>query len=472
MKGADPQLEIGAVTEMAAAKPDPPLLLFDEIIGFTPGFRIATDLFNTQARTARVLGLNESLRGIDLVRAWKQRIAQITPIKPKEVSKGPILENVMDGNNVDIAKFPAPKWGHLDGGNFLGTGCSVILKHPDSGWINVGTYRVMTIGKKSEVSINIASGKHGDIIRKLYWEREMNCPIVICLGQEPSFFVSGGHFLTAAGESVFDFTGGLQGRPMEYIKGEKTGLPIPSTAEIAIEGELVPIEQKSVMDGPFGEWPGYITPAKKVPIVEIKRIYYRNNPIILGSPPLKPPLPEVLAVNVVTSAALWREIEQHMPEVKGVWCANEGGTGGVPGFFVVVSIKQRYPGHAKQAAMAAVACRAGAYAGRYVVVVDDDIDPSNLSDVVWSISTRCDPLTGIDVIKGTWDSPVDPLLDPEKAEAGDFTTNRAIINSCKPFHKLSSFPPVIKVTTEMRKKILEKYPEIFKEQDKESKNRG
>ena len=131
-------------------------------------------------------------------------------------------------------------------------------------------------GKKNEVSINIAAGKHGDIIRKLYWERGKNCPIVICLGQEPSFFVAGGHFLTATGESVFNFTGGLQGKPVEYIIGEKTGLPIPATAEIVIEGELVPMDKKSIMDGPFGEWPGYITPAKKVPIVEINGIYYRE----------------------------------------------------------------------------------------------------------------------------------------------------------------------------------------------------
>ncbi len=466
VNGADPNLEIGGITEIVAARANPSLLVFDRIIGYKPGFRITTNLFNTQVRTARVLGLNENLRGIDLVREWKQKMGSITPIAPKQVSNGPVKENVMDGDKIDINIFPAAKWGYLDGGNFVGTGCSVITKHPDSGWVNVGTYRVMTIGKRNEVSINIAAGKHGDIIRKLYWERGKNCPIVICLGQEPSFFVAGGHFLTATGESVFNFTGGLQGKPVEYIVGEKTGLPIPATAEIAIEGELVPTEKKSIMDGPFGEWPGYITPAKKVPIIEIKQIYYRDDPIILGSPPMKPPLPEVLAVNVVTSAALWREIEQHMPDVKGVWCANEGGTGGVPGFFVVVAIKQRYPGHAKQAGMAAAACRAGAYAGRYVVVVDDDIDPSNVSDVVWSIATRCDPLTGIDIIKDTWDSPVDPLLDPKKAESGDFTTNRAIINSCRPFHKLSSFPPVIKVTPETRGKILAKFPEIFKEENK------
>ncbi len=469
VKGTDPNLEIGGMTEMVAALPNPSMLLFDEITGFKPGFRIVTNLFNTQARTARVLGLDENLRGIELVKAWKQRRSEFAPIKPKQVSHGPVMENVMDGDEIDIGKFPAAKWGHLDGGNFIGTGCSVITRHPDLGWVNVGTYRVMTIGKKNEVSINIAPGKHGDIIRKLYWEKGKNCPIIICLGQEPTFFVSGGYFLTAAGESVFDFAGGLQGKPVEYIIGEKTGLPIPATAEIAIEGELVPVSQKSVMDGPFGEWPGYITGEKRVPIVEIKRIYYRNDPIILGSPPLKPPYPEVLAVNVVTSAALWREIEQHMPDVKGVWCANEGGTGGVPGFFVVVSIKQRYPGHAKQAGLAAAACRAGAYAGRYVVVVDDDIDPSNISDVVWSIATRCDPLTGIDVIKGTWDSPVDPLLEPERAAEGDFTTNRAIINSCRPYHKLASFPQVIKVTPEVRRRILDKYPEIFKEDRDSSK---
>lgn len=460
IKGADAELEIGALTEMMAARENPPILLFDEIVGIGNGFRVVTNLFNTQKRTARALGLSEEMRGIELVRAWKEKLERMRPIKAEEVSDGPIMQNILEGDEVDVNKFPAPKWGIHDGGRFIGTGCSVITRHPDEGWINVGTYRVMIVGR-DEVTINIAPGKHGDLIRKLYWERGKNCPIAISLGQEPTFFIVGGYQLAGWGESPFDIASGLRGEPMKYIVSELTGLPIPSTSEVVIEGELLPIWVKSAYDGPFGEWPGYITPAKKCPIVKVKRIYYRDGPILQGNPPLKPPLPEALAVNVISSAALWREIEQHVPDVKGVWCANEGGTGGVAGFWVVVSIKQRYPGHAKQAGLAATACRAGAYAGRYVVVVDDDIDPSDISEVVWAISTRCDPANGIDIVRSCWDSPVDPLLDPEKAEAGDITNNRAIINACRPYHRLDKFPPVATVDKELAERVLKKFRGLF-----------
>jgi 4-hydroxy-3-polyprenylbenzoate decarboxylase len=456
---ANEVLEIGAITEILAKRDNPPVVLFDKIVGKPAGFRVVTNLFNTIRRTARVLGLDERLSGIQLVKAWKEKIEKKPFLKPVEVSDGPIMENVLEGDEVNVNMFPAPLWGKYDGGRFIGTGCSVVTKHPEEGWVNVGTYRVMVVDN-NEVSINIAPGKHGDLIRKYYWEKGLSCPILISLGQEPTFFVLGGYQLTGWGESVFDLAGGIRGKPVKYIASDLTGLPIPASAEVVLEGELLPISNKYVYDGPFGEWPGYVTPAKKCPVAKIKRIYYRDDPIIQGNPPLKPPLPEALAINIISSAAIWKEMEQHVPEVKGVWCANEGGTGGVAGFWVVVSIKQKFPGHAKQAGLAVSACRAGAYAGRYVIVVDDDIDPSNLSEVVWAIATRCDPEKGIDIIRGCWDSPVDPLLDPKKVEEGDITNTRAIINACRPYHRMSSFPPVSAFDQEYIDKVLQKFPQL------------
>lgn len=461
VRGADPKFEIGAITELVAKKPRPEVLLFDEIKGYKPGFRVITNLFNTPRRTAAVLGLKEDLRGIGLVKAWKDMKETMKPIKAKEVSDGPVNENVIKDEKINILEFPAPVWHELDGGNFIGTGCSVVTKHPETGWVNVGTYRVMTLGENDKVSIQIAGGKHGDIIRKLYWERGKNCPIVISLGQEPTFFISGAYPLTRWNESPFDFASGLRGESMEYLVGEETGLPIPATSEIAIEGELIPDTVENVMEGPLAEWPGYYTSAKRAPVVKIKAIHYRNDPIVQGNPPLKPPLPEALGVNVVTSATLWREIEQHVPEVRGVWCANEGGTGGTPGFWVVVSIRQRYSGHAKQTGLAAAACRAGAYAGRYVIVVEEDIDPANISDVVWAICTRCDPERGIDIIRDYWDSPVDPLLSADKAKAGEITNTRAIVNACRPYHALNAFPPVAVVSPGLEAQVRKKFHDLL-----------
>ena len=84
-----------------------------------------------------------------------------------------------------------------------------------------------------------------------------------------------------------------------------------------------------------------------------------------------------------------------------------------------VAIKQRYPGHAKQAGHIAAQCHVGAYCGRYVIVVDDDIDVSNLEELIWALITRSDPATSIDIIHGAWSTPLDPRIEPERKAAGD-----------------------------------------------------
>ena len=143
------------------------------------------------------------------------------------------------------------------------------------------------------------------------------------------------------------------------------------------------------MEGPFGEFMGYYaSEASEQPIIKIRRVYHRNDPIMTLAIPSRPPSNFTVARAVVKAAMIWEEIEKSgLPGVQGVW-NHEAGAGRL---FNVVSIKQMYAGHAKQAGMLAANCRSGVYAGRWVVVVDEDIDPSNLHDVIWAMSTRCDP---------------------------------------------------------------------------------
>src|SRR5262249_29140308 len=90
-----------------------------------------------------------------------------------------------------------------------------------------------------------------------------------------------------------------------------------------------------------------------------------------------------------------------------------------------VAVNQRYPGHAKQAGHIAAMCHVGAYCGRYVVVVDDDIDVSNLEELVWAMLTRSDPASSIDIIRNAWSTPLDPRIEPERKAVGDLTNSRA-----------------------------------------------
>jgi 4-hydroxy-3-polyprenylbenzoate decarboxylase len=125
--------------------------------------------------------------------------------------------------------------------------------------------------------------------------------------------------------------------------------------------------------------------------------------------------------------------------------------------FNVISIKQAYAGHARQAAVLAASCQSGAYLGRFVVVVDDDIDPTDIDQVIWAMCTRCDPAEDIDFIRRAWSGPLDPRLPK-----GVAWNSRALIDACRPFEMLGEFPPVVRASPELREKVLRKFEDQLK----------
>jgi len=239
----------------------------------------------------------------------------------------------------------------------------------------------------------------------------------------------------------YEFIGGIRGEAFEMVEGEYSGLPIPAHAEIVIEGDVHFDNPK--VEGPFGEWTGYYASAERAePWVEVKRLYHRNDPIILGSPPGRPPAELGWYRSYLRSALIWDEMEKAgVPDVKGVWLTVSGGSR----LMMAVAIKQRYPGHAKQAAVIASQCHAGAYLGRFVVVVDDDIDPSNTDDVIWAMCTRCEPTEDIDILRRCWSGPLDPIIHPTKKGFN----SRAIIDATRPYEWMKDFPPVAESSKEV-----------------------
>jgi 4-hydroxy-3-polyprenylbenzoate decarboxylase len=147
-----------------------------------------------------------------------------------------------------------------------------------------------------------------------------------------------------------------------------------------------------------------------------------------------------------------------IPDVTGAWVHEVG----ISRLLQGIAIKQRYPGHAKQAGHAAATCHAGAYCGRYTVVVDDDIDVSNLEELMWAMLTRSDPATSIDIIHGCWSTPLDPRIPPWERERGNFTNNRAIIDACRPYHWRDQFPKSIAPGPEYAKEASEKWGYLVK----------
>jgi len=451
LKKCDWNLEIGAITELVAHRDDGPAVLFDEIKDYPKGYRVLSNSLSSRKRLALTLDLPEGETKMDFVRAWRERYKKIKPIPPKFVKKSPLFENVYKDKDVDLLKFPTPKWHDLDGGRYIGTGSIDITRDPDEGWVNWGTYRVM-IHDKDSVGFYISPGKHGRIQRDKYISSGKPCKIAMSFGHDPLVFLAGSIEVPYA-VPEYEFIGGVRGEPMELIEGEYSGLPIPANAEIVVEGDVV-FDQTKV-EGPFGEWTGYYGSAERPePFVRIKRLYHRNDPIILGSPPGRPPAELGWYRSYLRSALIWDEMEKAgVPDVKGVWLMVSGGSRLV----IVVSIKQRYPGHAKQAAVVASQCHAGAYLGRYVIVVDDDIDPSNTDDVIWAMSSRSDPDTDIDIIRRCWSGPLDPIIQPGKKGFN----SRAIIDACRPFEWMKDFPPVAESSKEVLDATAKKWGKVL-----------
>jgi len=336
----------------------------------------------------------------------------------------------------------------MDGGRYIGTGTAVITRDPDEGYVNVGTHRVQ-IHDKRTATIFMDTGKHTDFIRKKYWARRQSCPVVVTCGGDP-FHIAIGGLRIPWGTSEFDYMGWLKKEAIEVIKGPTTGLPIPAHSEIALEGEMISPDIETKMEGPFAEWTSHYTDPKPEAVFKVNSILYRNNPIILAVLPFLGYGVGTYPLYLIRSAQVWNELDRIVPGIQGVWSHVEFGGAG----HTVISIKQMYGGHAKQAALAALPLLL--YMQKLIIVVDDDVDPSNLRQVLFSLRTRTEP-SEWDIIKGYWGSRLNPVLSPEKRAVGDFTHSTAIILACKPYHWIDRFPPSLALDPEIREKVKAKW---------------
>jgi 4-hydroxy-3-polyprenylbenzoate decarboxylase len=456
--------DIGGITELMTERRGP-ALLFDEIPGYPTGYRVGANLFGTPKRTAIALGLPLEPSLESLPDRWVKVIENIRPVPWEELSSGPILENVQRGDEVDLYRFPTPKWHESDGGRYIGTGLCVIERDPDTGFVNVGAYRVSTYDKKT-CAIFMEHGKHGDAIRRKYWERGQKCPVIVTVGQDPILTaLAGPHvYRTPDGVSELEVAGYLQGSPYPVVKGELTGIPMPAYGEIAIEGFMPSPHEIMVPEGPFGEWTGYYAHGRRPEaIIEVGAIYHRHDPIIFGAPPTRP--------------------------IGGHWFATLGndsiGTkarlekAGIPGIQRVcslaspnmnaVSLKQMYPGHVDDVIRALVP-GGEQYSGHHIwVLVDEDIDVSNPEELHWAIASRCVPEDGgVRVIPATAVWQLDPRLRPEDRSNPDdehgrkrYSADNLVINACRPYEWIDDFPPVNVNGPELRKRIEERWKDLF-----------
>lgn len=438
--------EMSAITYLVAKQSPSPAILFEHVKGYEKSPIGAQLLWNILGPSFRRIALTleepPDTPTLELIRRVKEKLKQRKP--PREVPRGqaPFYENSKTGDEVDLNELPIPKHWPLDGGRYAGTADAVITRDPDTGYLNVGTYRMMLQGK-NQVGLYLSPGKDARLHITRAWQRGQAIQVAAAWGIDPLFMVIGSQTFPK-NVSEYEFAGGVKGQPIPVVRGTTTDLLLPASAEFVIEGIIRLNSVKK--EGPFGEFPGYYgRPEAGCPLVEVTAMHYRAEPILTNALMADYPSNEQSGFfSVIRSARIWDDLEKlGVPGVQGVYAhpAAAGGFG-----MTVISLEQRYAGHAAQALALAAQVPGGAYYTKWIIAVDEDVDPTDTDQVIWAAASRCNPIEDIDILRNTWSTWLDPTQNPpEKRPYG----SKALINACKEHRHL----PVFAKRTTLRREI-------------------
>jgi phenylphosphate carboxylase beta subunit len=419
----DWNLEISHIAKVVEEKAGP-ALLFEKIKGYSSP--VLTGAFGTTKRLAMILGKDPNMSMVELTREWV-KLAVKGVIPATELQDGPIFENIVAGDKVDTFAFPSPQFYELDGGRYFGTAVFMVIQDPETGNVNLGTYRMGILDNKT-VGVQILKGKTADRIMKKWGKQGKKMPACAIIGGDPLHIFAGAATVSGA-KSGYDVVGSLRGESVNVVKSKLFGLPIPAQAEIVLEGEIDPNNLRN--EGPFGEYTGYYTeelikPIPK-PALEVKQVYYRNNPILWETSVGRPVGDQHMLYAFTRNASLWVDLENmKIPGVKSVYTLPEGSGR----FIVVISVQQMYPGHADQVAAAVMASNTGMYGTKMIIIVDDDIEADDLPRVWWALGTRFMPHRGTQIINRGRSTPLDPGL---AADDNKFIMSRIVLDATIPY---------------------------------------
>ncbi len=168
--GAHWDVELGALSDLKAETPDSPLLMFDNIKDYPPGYRVASNPFASSRRTALGLDLPLEASKADQVKTMRSKLKQgVKLVPPVEVESGPLKENILVGDEVDLFKLPAPRWREGDTGRYIGTGDLVLTRDPDEGWVNIAA-QMVPIFDKTTSAVFMSPGRHNRIIMNKFFQ--------------------------------------------------------------------------------------------------------------------------------------------------------------------------------------------------------------------------------------------------------------------------------------------------------------
>jgi 4-hydroxy-3-polyprenylbenzoate decarboxylase len=396
----DWDLEAGAMVRRSNER-DLPAPFFQKVKDYPDGYRIFGAPLSNQKRVAIAMDMDANTPARELIAEYLKRKQQ--PVKPVLVSGGPCKENISLGDELDLLKFPVPMVHLGDAGRYIGTFHLVVAKDLDSQWVNWSMQRLM-VHNKNTIGIQAPPQSHlGMIYGQGYEPRNKPMEVAIAIGTEPISNLCAASSIPH-GVSEVDIAGGIRGEPVELVECETVDLAVPATAEIVIEGEIRP--QERMDEGPFGEYTGYMTPHPLPrPVIHVKAVTHRNNPILTMTCEGVPSTESHAILFVTKAAQLMEELRARGLPVTGVCAFVETCC-----MLVAVAVKVPYANVAGEIAHVIWASRQGR-GTPYIIVVEDDVDPFNMDQVLHALITKCHPYRGIVRLEHAVGLPLAPWAD-------------------------------------------------------------
>lgn len=381
---------------------------------------VITNVLNNYGTVAQALGVEDVsddegsnyTAAVDWIMSFLDADHKWAKIEPVfvERSAAPCKEVILTGEDADLYRFPWIRNNPADGGQYISTG-AVVTDDPELGR-NVGTHRMMIKGpQKLGLDLSTQSHAYKQMIRAT--ERgEKSVPVSVAIGVDPITWMMSSTRLADVGEDEFAIAGGFRGRPVELVESETNGLPVPATAEIVIEGEI-PMERE--WEGPYGEMLGYIGHEKNTYSIDVKTITHRERPWVYNVWP---------GIGGAYLTLPWEvgpfaKLKQLIPGLRKLHTFP-----GIPPI-AVACIEKRLPGEGIETGMLILGYRMTGFHKKIVIVVDDDIEPTDLSRVMHAVSTRWQPDPATLMVKQSFHF----LLDPSTHR--NFLSSKIVIDATR-----------------------------------------
>jgi 4-hydroxy-3-polyprenylbenzoate decarboxylase len=332
--------------------------------------------------------VNRIIECLDATGRWRS-------MDPVEVApeSAPCKEVVLTGEDADLYKFPWIRNNPADGGQYISTG-AVITEDPELGR-NVGTHRMMIKGPR-KVGLDLSTQSHCyKHVQRAATRGLTKVPVSVAIGVDPVTWMMSCTRLTPFGQDEFAIAGGFRGRPVALVKSETSDLRVPSQAEIILEG-FIPMEKE--WEGPYGEMLGYIGEKKLTYSIDIHTITHRRNPIVYNVWP---------GIGGAYMTLPWEvgpfvQLKKIVPGLRKLHTPPE-----IPPL-AIACIDKKVPGEAIETGMAVLGYRETGFHKKVVIVVDQDVDPTDLDRVMHAVATRWQPDPASLIVKQSFHFLVDP----------------------------------------------------------------